>query len=124
MLFINSAYNARRISGCDGVCVNITRHDRSRADNGVIAYGYSRQYDRAGAYPYTLAYAHGRGDKILSVFRRKTVVKSCDYNIMTYERAVAYIYPALILKAAAGIDKYVFADGVLLLAAKPRYHPV
>ena len=47
------------------------------------------------------------------VFGRKIMVESCDHHIMANQSLVANKYASLILKMAAGINKYMFSDGYI-----------
>ena len=43
-----------RVAACGRASRNITSDDASRADHGIISYGYARQNDRSAANPHIL----------------------------------------------------------------------
>lgn len=61
----------------------------------------------------------------MAVFGSKSVVEGCKNDVMPYLATVSQCNPTVILKMAAGIDKYVITDFNILseIRIKRRKHP-
>lgn len=66
------------------------------------------QYSRVGAYPYMIF----QNDRFRMCFISQTgwkqMIECGEYHCMTYLAIVSYRYATVVLKVAAGVDKYVF----------------
>ena len=61
----------------------------------------------------------------MAVFGSKSVVEGCKNDVMSYLATVSQCNPTVILKMAAGIDKYIITDFNILseIRIKRREHP-
>ena len=77
------------------------------------APAYSSLINLAGTPPTPVrigADAHGRENQIRTLGRIHVVVQRGDDAIVPDERAVADVYAALVLEAAAGVDEHALAQ--------------
>lgn len=92
------------------ICRDIFRHHSSGGNDGIIAYRHSGGNGHVSAYPHSFANMNGSMMQVLAFCGVVVVVEGSHYHAMTYQTAIANIYPPLILKVATGVDKHILTD--------------
>lgn len=101
-------------AGYYGICRHIFCHYGPGSNYGVVADGHALQYGGTGPYPYVVAEYDGSGVHRSPVAGSDSVVEGGEHYVVPDKATVADGYASVVLKLAAGVDEYVFADGDIL----------
>lgn len=92
------------------------RHDSACRDHRAVSDSHTGKNCRMSADPDVITDSDRRRTQVRALFRIKSVVERRDHHLLADKRSVSDDETALILKAAAAVDKHILSKYRILPA--------